>query len=69
MSREEGEVLVQLLTISEVAASLRYSQRTIRRLIKAGKLVAVKSGRCYRFRPQDIEKFVHGSLVDSTTQT
>jgi excisionase family DNA binding protein len=52
-----------LLTLAEVAKILRCSHRTIRRLIKSGRLRAVQTGRCYRFRCQDVSELVRRSLT------
>lgn len=55
--------LTPLLTIAEVAKILRFSQRTVRRLIQSGRLSAVKLGRCYRFTRHDVTEFVRSSLT------
>ncbi len=54
-----------LLTVAEVSKILRCSERTIRRFIWSGKLTAVQTGRCYRFRRQDLAEFVRSSLTSS----
>jgi excisionase family DNA binding protein len=46
------------LTVSEVAASLRVSTMTVYRLINAGQLPAVRVGRSYRLREEDVDKYL-----------
>lgn len=62
-SIEEISLFEPLLTIAEVARVFRCSQRTIRRLIKSGRLRAVQTGRCYRFRREDVSEFMRRSLT------
>ena len=50
-----------LLTVPEVAALLRLSPRSIRRLIDDGRLPIVRLGRAIRIRPQDVEALVASS--------
>lgn len=47
-----------LLTVSEVAAHFQVSEKTIRRLIKAGDLPVVRVGRSLRIHSEVIEKIV-----------
>jgi excisionase family DNA binding protein len=47
-----------LLTLDELAAHLRLSQRTIRRLVAARRLPCVRIGRQLRFDPADVFRFV-----------
>ena len=46
----------QFLTVCEVAAHFQVSEKTIRRLIKAGILPVVRLGRSVRINPEVIEK-------------
>ena len=52
-----------LYELSQVAQILRCSRITIYRLISSGRLGAVRWGRSYRFRRQDVQEFVRGSLI------
>lgn len=46
------------LTVSEVAALLRVSNMTVYRLITAGDLAAVRVGKSYRLREDDVDKYL-----------
>ena len=49
-----------LLTAAEVARILNISLRSVRRLIKDGKLPIVHVGRSVRIRPEALEAFIDG---------
>jgi excisionase family DNA binding protein len=67
MNRTENSlalgVIEDLYELSQVAQILRCSRKTIYRLISSGRLGAVRWGRSYRFRRQDVQEFVRGSLI------
>ncbi|MDQ3574305.1 MAG: helix-turn-helix domain-containing protein [Actinomycetota bacterium] len=46
------------LTVAEVAAQLRVSNMTVYRLITAGDLAAVRVGKSYRLREDDVNKYL-----------
>ncbi|HVL92938.1 MAG: helix-turn-helix domain-containing protein [Acidimicrobiales bacterium] len=50
--------------MAEVAATLRVSNMTVYRIISAGDLPAVRVGKSYRLREDDVDKF----LADRYTQ-
>ena len=52
-----------LLTVSEVAASMRVSNMTVYRLIKAGHLAAIRVGKNYRIRHRDVERYLADRAV------
>ncbi|RIK10176.1 MAG: hypothetical protein DCC49_04280 [Acidobacteria bacterium] len=54
---------VELLTVSEVASMMRVSNMTVYRLIKRGQLDAVRVGRSYRIRRQDLVSYLMRSSV------
>ena len=60
--------LRNLLTIEEVADYFRVSTKTIRRWVKAGKLLAVSEGRTLRFRHEDIIELTAASIRRSLEQ-
>ena len=54
----------RFVTVAEVAKLLRVSNMTVYRLVQAGQLPAVRVGRSYRIREEDIDKY----LADQYTQ-
>ena len=46
------------MTAAEVAAILRVSTMTVYRLIKAGQLAAVRVGKSYRVREDDVDRYL-----------
>ncbi len=56
-------VIEDLYAMSQVAQILRCSRKTIYRLISSGRLGAVRWGRSYRFRREDVQEFVRSSLI------
>jgi excisionase family DNA binding protein len=52
-----------LLTVSEVAASMRVSNMTVYRLIKSGDLAAVRIGHNFRIREADVERYLAARSV------
>lgn len=67
MSAGEARALIggpgSLLTVAEVAASMRVSTMTVYRLIKAGDLPAVRVGHNYRIRGTDVNRYLAGRAV------
>jgi excisionase family DNA binding protein len=53
-----------LLTASEVADLLRVSSMTVYRLIRSGELPAVRVGRSYRVRREDLDAYLESQVVD-----
>src|ERR687892_2321503 len=48
----------RLLTVGEVAATMRVSNMTVYRLIKAGQLAAIRVGKNYPIRESDVNKYL-----------
>ena len=48
----------RFLTVAEVAGLLRVSSMTVYRLIKAGDLAAVRVGKSFRVREDDVDRFL-----------
>ena len=48
----------QFMTVAEVAQLMRVSTMTVYRLIKAGELSAIRVGRSYRLRPDDVDRYL-----------
>ncbi len=53
----------RLLTVAEVAATMRVSNMTVYRLIKAGDLPAVRVGRNFRIREADVGRYLSARAV------
>ena len=51
------------VTVAEVADLLRVSNMTVYRLVQAGQLPAVRVGRSYRIREEDIDGFLAGQFT------
>ena len=58
----EGTTFEELLTVAEVAQTLRYTEGTVRHWIRTGKLPAIQvtGGREYRIRLPDFLAFAEG---------
>jgi excisionase family DNA binding protein len=48
----------RLLTVNEVADLLRVSRMTVYRLIKEGQMPALRVGRSYRLREDDVDDYL-----------
>ena len=51
----EGDLL---LTVREVAGTMRVSTMTVYRLIKSGQLPAIRVGKNYRIRESDVDTYL-----------
>jgi len=60
VGREAGD---RLLTVAEVAATMRVSNMTVYRLIKNGDLPALRVGKNYRIRESDVDVFLSDRSV------
>jgi excisionase family DNA binding protein len=56
-----------LLTVAEVAELFRVSSMTVYRLIRGGELPAVRVGRSYRVRDDDLQAYLEAQVVDPET--
>ena len=52
-----------MLTVAEIAVRLKVEHKTVRNLIKSGRLRAVRLGRLLRIREADYEAFLEASYV------
>ncbi len=57
------DTTTELLTIKDVAALVRVSEKTVRRWIETRELPAAKLGNQWRIRPRDLDLFVKDRLV------
>jgi excisionase family DNA binding protein len=55
VGRQAGD---HLLTVAEVAATMRVSNMTVYRLIKKGDLPALRVGKNYRIRESDVDAYL-----------
>ncbi|MEA2827851.1 MAG: hypothetical protein QOG43_2290 [Actinomycetota bacterium] len=55
----------RFLTVAEVAGILRVSTMTVYRLIKAGNLAAVRVGKSYRVREDDVDTYLARSYTEA----
>ena len=60
MGRQAGD---RLLTVAEVAGTIRVSNMTVYRLIKNGDLPALRVGKNYRIRESDVDVFLSDRSV------
>ena len=58
--RQAGD---RLLTVAEVAATMRVSNMTVYRLIKSGELPALRVGKNYRVRESDVDRYLSEQAV------
>lgn len=57
LTRDDG-TNVAYLTVREVAGTLRVSNMTVYRLINAGELPAVRIGKSFRLRQDDVDRYL-----------
>jgi excisionase family DNA binding protein len=55
----------QFLTVAEVARILRISNMTVYRLISAGQLPAVRVGKSYRLREEDVDRYLADRFTEA----
>ncbi|MFA9429172.1 helix-turn-helix domain-containing protein [Egicoccus sp. AB-alg2] len=60
---DDGNRAVQLRTVAEVADVLRVSTMTVYRLIRSGDLPALRVGKNYRVRQQDLHDYLSAGVV------
>lgn len=58
MAQELENTQSRFMTVGEVAAALRVSTMTVYRLINAGQLPAVRIGRSFRVRPEELDRYL-----------
>ncbi len=58
----------RLLTVAEVAGTMRVSNMTVYRLIKTGQLAAVRVGKNYRIRESDVNRYLGDRSVRAEGQ-
>jgi excisionase family DNA binding protein len=58
-------VLPDILTVAEVASYLRVSETTVWRWCTSGRLPGFRIGRGWRIRKNDLNQYIHRSLLNS----
>ena len=53
----------RLLTVGEVAGTMRVSNMTVYRLIKAGQIGAIRVGKNYRIRASEVDRYLRERVV------
>jgi excisionase family DNA binding protein len=61
-----ASVIEDLYPLAQVAKILRCSRKSVYRLISSGRLNAVRWGRSYRFRREDIQRFLKSSAINGS---
>lgn len=57
-----GEIITEpLLTVAQVAATLQIREKLVRNHIKEKRLKAVKIGKYWRIKPEDLHNFIEGN--------
>jgi excisionase family DNA binding protein len=59
----DDSVSARFLTVTEVAAILRVSNMTVYRLINTGGLAAVRIGKSFRIREDDLNRYLTGQYT------
>jgi len=55
---QPNESRPRFVTVAEVADQLRVSNMTVYRLVQSGQLPAVRVGRSYRIREEDLDRYL-----------
>ena len=65
-SHTSGDISeIRFLTVAEVAAMMRVSKMTVYRLVHDGRLPAVRVGRSFRVKEEDVEEYIRASFYDA----
>jgi excisionase family DNA binding protein len=62
---QPNESRPRFVTVAEVANQLRVSNMTVYRLVQAGQLPAVRVGRSYRIREDDVDKYLSAQYTQA----
>ncbi len=61
----QSHARARFVTVAEVAELLRVSTMTVYRLIKAGRLPAVRVGKSYRVREDDVDRYLASTYTEA----
>ena len=62
---QSGYAGSSFLTVGEVAKTLRVSNMTVYRLINSGELAAVRVGRSFRLREEDVDRYLASRYTEA----
>ena len=62
---EASDSRSRFVTVAEVADLLRVSNMTVYRLVQSGQLPAIRVGRSYRLREEDVDRYLAGSYTQA----
>ena len=65
-NKNKSDKLEKLMTLEEVAEYLRLSVHTIYKMAQKGKIPALKAGKKWRFRKEDIDKWLRGNSYNES---
>ena len=65
MANENKFSEARFVTVTEVADVMRVSKMTVYRLIKQGDLPAVRIGRGYRIREEDVHRYLDSRYTEA----
>ncbi len=60
-----NEFRSRFVTVGEVASLLRVSNMTVYRLVQGGQLPAVRVGRSYRIREEDVDRYLGARYTEA----
>ena len=55
---EANDPRARFVTVAELAGLLRVSNMTVYRLVQAGEIPAIRVGRSYRIREDDVDRYL-----------
>ena len=61
----QADARLRLLTVAEVADMMRVSTMTVYRFIKAGELPAIRVGKSYRLKQDDVDAFLAARYTEA----
>ena len=56
-------MMKKLVDVKTISSKFGLSRATVYKLVRAGRIPAVKIGNSWRFKPTDIEKFLHDKSI------
>ncbi len=64
---KRDDVSEPLMTVKELAADMKVSEKTVRRRIAAGELPVIRDGGLIRIRPKDYRSYLESKLKIMTS--